>query len=99
MRRMGWCPSGRLFEASACGIPIVSDSWDGLDEFFTPSSEILIAETSEEAIAALQLSDDELSRIGTAARERTLTEHTASRRSEQLEELLVRASEPEALEV
>ncbi|MBE7158276.1 MAG: glycosyltransferase, partial [Rhodospirillales bacterium] len=33
MADMGWCPSGRLFEAAACGVPILSDSWAGLDAF------------------------------------------------------------------
>jgi spore maturation protein CgeB len=97
MRRMGWCPSGRLFEASACGVPILSDTWDGLDEFFTPGEEILTAETTEEAINAIQLTDRELSRIAAAARERTRTEHSAARRAEQLEDLLSQAREPDAI--
>lgn len=95
MKAMGWCPSGRLFEASACGTPIVSDAWTGLDEFFTPGEEILIASSTEDAVNALELSDDELSKIATAARERTLAEHSSVRRAEQLEELLVSAREPE----
>ena len=97
MKTMGWCPSGRLFEASACGTPIVSDTWAGLDEFFTPGAEILIAESTEDALAALQLSDSELSAIAGAARERTLSEHSAARRAEQFEELLVNARESEAV--
>ena len=97
MKTMGWCPSGRLFEASACGTPIVSDNWDGLDDFFTPGEEILLADATEDAVAALQLSDNELSRIATAARARTLTEHSAARRAEQLEQLLVEARESEAV--
>jgi len=96
MKAMGWCPSGRLFEASACGTPIMSDNWSGLEEFFTPGEEILIAQTTEEAVAALQLSDNELSRISAAARERTLSEHSAARRAEQFETLLIEAREPEA---
>ncbi|HCC57591.1 MAG TPA: glycosyltransferase [Solibacterales bacterium] len=36
MRAMGYCPSGRLFEAAACGVPILTDTWEGLEEFFTP---------------------------------------------------------------
>ena len=97
MKTMGWCPSGRLFEASACGTPIVSDTWGGLDEFFTPGEEILIANNTADAINALELSDGELSRIARAARERTLAEHSSSRRAEQLEELLVSAREPEVV--
>jgi spore maturation protein CgeB len=97
MRTMGWCPSGRLFEASACGVPLVSDTWNGLEEFFTPGEEILTAHTTDDAMNALQLSDAELSRIASAARERTLSEHTAQRRSEQLEEFLVTARQSEAV--
>jgi spore maturation protein CgeB len=88
MAGMGYCPSGRLFEAAACETPIVSDTWEGLDQFFAPGSEILIANSACDVTAALQLSRDELKRIGMAARERVLAEHTAERRSEQLIELL-----------
>lgn len=98
MRKMGWCPSGRLFEASACGTPLLSDDWQGLDEFFTPGEEILIANSTDEALAALDLSDAELARIAVAARERTLQDHSAARRAQQLEDLLVSARQPEAVE-
>ena len=37
MREMGYCPSGRLFEAAACGTPIITDTWEGLQQFFTPN--------------------------------------------------------------
>jgi spore maturation protein CgeB len=80
MAEMGYCPSGRLFEAAACGVPILSDWWQGLDQFFTPGAEILIARKTDEAIAALHLSDSELAQVAGAARERTLDEHTADRR-------------------
>lgn len=81
MARMGYCPSGRLFEATACGSAVVSDSWAGLDELFEPGREILVVKTSEEAIAALSLPPEEIGRIARAARERTLAEHTSERRA------------------
>jgi len=84
MARMGHCPSGRLFEAAACGVPVVTDRWEGLDEFFAPGREILVAGTTEEAVAAISLGPDELAAIARAARERTLAEHTAERRAEQM---------------
>ncbi|HLL54856.1 MAG TPA: glycosyltransferase, partial [Myxococcaceae bacterium] len=37
---LGYCPSARLFEAAACGIPVLSDAWPGLDTFFTPGEEL-----------------------------------------------------------
>jgi spore maturation protein CgeB len=88
MAEMGWCPSGRLFEAAACGVPILSDSWDGLDAFFVPGAEILIARTTGEAVAALDLSDAELRRIGAAGRERALSEHTSDNRAAAFEAAL-----------
>ena len=88
MARMGWCPSGRLFEAAACGTAVLSDTWDGLGDFFAPGREILLAETTEEALAALTLPREEVLRIGRAARERALAEHTAERRAREMLDLL-----------
>ncbi|UEM25370.1 glycosyltransferase (plasmid) [Skermanella mucosa] len=85
MARMGFCPSGRLFEAAACGVPILSDMWDGLDHFFEPGSEILIASDTPGAVEAIGRSDADLRRIADRARERTLAEHTADRRAAELE--------------
>jgi spore maturation protein CgeB len=87
MAEMGYCPSGRLFEAAACGTPILSDRWEGLDEFFTPDSEILVASSTEDAVNALQLSDKELQNISRAAYGRTLAEHTAEKRAIDLENI------------
>ena len=88
MAEMGYCPSGRLFEAAACGTPILSDWWEGLDMFFQPGREILVARNTAQAVAALELSDGELVGIARAARERALTEHTADRRALELEAAL-----------
>jgi spore maturation protein CgeB len=84
MARHGYAPSGRLFEAAACGTPILSDWWPGLETFFEPAAEILVARSTEDALAALELSDAELRRLAEAARERTLAQHTGARRAEQL---------------
>ncbi len=81
MARLGWCPSGRLFEAAACGVPILTDWWDGLDAFFQPGHEILVAHTTEDALAALALPAGELAQIAARARARTLGEHTATNRA------------------
>jgi spore maturation protein CgeB len=88
MAQMGFCPSGRLFEAAACGTAMVSDAWAGIDRFFAPGHEVLLARGAEDVVAALELSDEQLARIGRAARERALVEHSADRRAEQLEALL-----------
>jgi spore maturation protein CgeB len=88
MAAYGWCPSGRLFEAAACGAAIVTDRWAGLDSFFAPGTEILPVETTEDVIAALTIADADLRRIGEAARQRVLAEHTSDRRAAEFEGLL-----------
>ncbi len=92
---LGHCPSGRLFEAAACGSAVVSDWWDGLDEFFTPGEEILVARDTADVLAAIDLPRAELARIGRAARQRTLAEHTADHRAIELEGILEDVLQPE----
>ena len=84
MAAAGWCPSGRLFEAAACGVPLLSDAWPGLDAFFTPGREILVAHDADDALAAIELPDADLAAIARSARERVLDEHTASHRARQM---------------
>ena len=88
MAAMGWCPSGRLFEAAACGVPIVSDRWDGLDRFFVPEEEILLADGAEDVLAALDRSDAALRRIADAARARVLAQHSSVARARELVAML-----------
>ena len=88
MARMGWCPSGRLFEAAACGAAILSDAWPGLEEFYEPGAELLLAHSAEEVLTTLECDADELQRIARAARERTLDEHTCHHRARLLVRLL-----------
>jgi spore maturation protein CgeB len=92
MAEKGWCPSGRLFEAAACGTPILSDSWPGLEEFFAPGHEILTATDTAETVRALDLTDVELHRLGENARERVLAQHTAEHRAAELVALLDRST-------
>jgi spore maturation protein CgeB len=92
MAANGWCPSGRLFEAAACGCPLLSDDWPGLAEFFTPGDEILLAGDTAQALAALEADDAQLARIAAAARERVLAQHTAAHRARELVALLEQAA-------
>jgi spore maturation protein CgeB len=98
MAETGYCPSGRLFEATACGAAVLSDRWPGLEEFFEPESEILLVSNADDTMAALERSPEELARMARAARERTLAEHTAAARASQLEEILDAARERHAAE-
>jgi spore maturation protein CgeB len=88
MAAMGYCPSGRLFEAGACGTPILSDWWTGLDEFFKPGEEILIATSCADAMRAITEDPGILKRIGSRARQRVLDCHTPEIRARQLIDLI-----------
>jgi spore maturation protein CgeB len=88
MARMGHCPSARLFEAAACGVPVISDAWDGLEHFFNPKDEIFIAREAGDVIAALSASTATLTELGARARKRALAGHTAAHRAEELLELV-----------
>jgi spore maturation protein CgeB len=95
MARSGHCPSGRLFEAAACGTPVLSDHWQGLEDFFEPGREILVAHRSEDVLSALARPDAELRRMAARARQRVLAEHSAERRAVDFESLLD-AAQPRA---
>jgi spore maturation protein CgeB len=88
MAAVGYCPSGRLFEAACCGAPVLTDYWPGLETFFDPGTEILPVSRTDEVLNALEMSDAEIRRIAEAARERTLAHHTAAARVEEFEKLL-----------
>lgn len=92
MAEMGYCPSGRLFEAAACGVPVLTDWWEGLETFFEPGGEIFIARTTADVVEALQLPAEELALVARSARQRVLDEHTAERRARDLEATLADAS-------
>lgn len=88
MAAMGWCPSGRLFEATACGAAVISDRWDGLETFFVPGKELLIARNGADVQAALDSGEADIRRIAEAGRARTLTDHTSDSRVDALERAL-----------
>jgi spore maturation protein CgeB len=86
MVEAGWSPSVRLFEAAACAVPVISDRWEGLDRFFLPGTEILIADDEQPVVRYLtEIDEEERRRIGQRARRRVLEEHTAERRAAELE--------------
>ena len=86
MIRAGWSPSVRLFEAAACGTAIVSDYWEGIEAFFEPGEEILIARRGEDMAEYLHdVSEEERAALGRRARERVCAGHTAAHRAIELE--------------
>ena len=92
MRALGFSPSVRLFEAAACGTPIISDKWLGIETIFKPSQEILLVSNSQDVVDIVRDMPEERRRtIAENARRRVLAEHTSHHRAEQLESYYLEA--------
>lgn len=84
MAANGWCPSGRFFEAAACGTPLITDAWEGLDSFFDLRNELRVVSGVADVEDTLNAPDAELQSMAARARQRTLDEHTGTVRARQL---------------
>ncbi|MGH9796015.1 MAG: CgeB family protein [Candidatus Acidiferrales bacterium] len=86
MRVAGFSASARLFEAAACGTPVISDEWEGLETFFRVGTEILTTRSAERTLEYLrEIPEEDRLAIGARARDRVIKEHTAIHRARQLE--------------
>ena len=86
MAEWGYCPSGRFFEAAACGCTVVTDEWEGLETFFATEGsgrELLLASSTADVLAALVMDAGERDAMARLARARALDEHTGTQRAEQ----------------
>jgi spore maturation protein CgeB len=89
MAANGWSPATRVFEAAGAGACLISDEWEGVEDFLTPGEEVLVARDGAEVAELLAGLDPERARaIGEAALERVLAEHTYERRAAQVERVL-----------
>ena len=86
MVRAGYSPSVRLFEAAACGTPIISDEWPGIGRFLNPGTEILLSNSPKQTLGYLRsISERDRQELARRARARVLQSHTASHRAMELE--------------
>jgi spore maturation protein CgeB len=93
----GWSLPRPLLEAAASGTPVISDCWPGIEEFFTPGHELLLATTGDDITRILRgMSDADARAIGDAARLRVLAHHTTTSRAAELERLLAGLGAPAA---
>ena len=89
MAEVGFSPPTRVFEAAGAGACLISDQWTGVEQFFTPGEEILLASSAED-VAHLLRNVDQLCarRLGGAMRERALREHSYRLRAAQFHAIL-----------
>jgi spore maturation protein CgeB len=89
MARYGFSPATRVFEAAGAAACLITDAWVGIDFFFEPDREILVAASGAEVKEQLgRLSKSRAREIGQAAYKRVLAEHTYAHRAAQLEQVL-----------
>jgi spore maturation protein CgeB len=92
MVRSGYSPSVRLFEATACGVPVLSDRWVGIEDVFAPDRDLLVVDNAAEVVDALAMPQMRRAAIASSTRATTLGRHTGRRRAEQLIQCLRRQS-------
>jgi spore maturation protein CgeB len=89
MARYGFSPPTRIFEAAGAGACVITDAWDGIEQFLEPDREVLVAADGDQvAELVAQLTPDDARRIAAAARARVFAHHTYERRARQVHELL-----------
>lgn len=89
MARYGFSPATRVFEVAGAGACMITDHWEGIDFFFEPGSELLVARDGDEVAAELEaLTPERAQAIGAAAYDRVLAQHTYAHRAELLDEVL-----------
>jgi spore maturation protein CgeB len=97
MARFGFSPPTRVFEAAGAGACLITDEWPGIESFLEPGSEVLVARDGLEVAAIVgELTADRAERIGHAALERVLAEHTYAHRALEVERILLTGARTEA---
>ncbi len=93
MIRAGWSPQGRLFEAALCGTPIVTDGWPGLEQFFVPGQEIVVASSHEDVVHCLrEMTESKRREMARRARQKVIERHTGTQRARELEALVTQTA-------
>jgi len=88
MARNGFSPATRVFEAAGAGACIVTDSWEGIEEFFEPGKEILVASSGVEVARIIELLTPHMAaEVGARALKRVRAEHTYAHRARQFEQI------------
>jgi len=92
MADVGFSPPTRVFEAAGAGACLITDKWCGIEKFFDPGREILVAQSAEEVVTYLRgKSPSEARSIGDAMRMRALAQHTYTQRAVEVEQILYAA--------
>lgn len=88
MASNGFSPATRVFEAAGAGACLITDAWEGIDHFFEPGKELLVAHSGEEVASILErLTPQQAATIGMKAFFRVRQEHTYRHRARLFEDI------------
>jgi len=98
MANVGFSPPTRVFEAAGAGVCLITDAWTGIDAFFDPGKEILVAGCAHEIVDLLRtITPERAAKIGRAMQQRALRDHTYSQRAAEVSMLLKQAAHRSAV--
>jgi spore maturation protein CgeB len=96
MADVGFSPATRVFEAAGAAACLITDAWEGIEQFLTPGEEVLVARDGQDVADHLAaLTPDRARAIGRAALQRVLAEHTYAHRGAEVDALFRAALQPE----
>ncbi|MEH3159176.1 MAG: glycosyltransferase [Sphingomonas taxi] len=88
MAHIGFSPATRVFEAAGAAACLITDAWEGIEQFLIPDREVLVARDGQDVADHLAaLTPERATAIGRAALARVLAEHTYDLRAEQVDAL------------
>jgi spore maturation protein CgeB len=89
MAGVGFSPPTRVFEAAGAGACLITDQWAGIEKFFAPDEEILVAGSAEEIVAYLRsVTSARAKEIGGKMRQRALRDHTYELRAKEFDAIV-----------
>jgi spore maturation protein CgeB len=89
MASIGFSPATRVFEAAGAAACLITDAWEGIEQFLEPGEEVLVARDGQDVIDQLgSLTPERARAIGEAALKRVLDEHTYAHRGAHVDALL-----------
>lgn len=89
MANIGFSPATRVFEAAGAAACLITDYWDGIEQFLKPDEEVLVARDGQDVADHVRaLTPGRARAIGQAALRHVLAAHTYTLRGAQVDAIL-----------
>jgi spore maturation protein CgeB len=92
MAKVGFSPPTRVFEAAGAAACLITDAWLGIEQFYEPGREVLVAHGANEMVRYLrEICPEQAQAIGSAMHKRALRDHTYELRTREVNDILQRS--------